>query len=554
MATSPHRESDSPLTDLDSTFPDASSSAMRTPVSKRGGRGGSSSTGGKARGSSTPGKRYPASRATPVVISAERREANRLAAERSRVRQGERAKILETMAKGLAEENMALKERVRKLIAMGVVPPEGLEALVKAIIMPSGRSIRGELESDEAAQINDAEAQALLQHLRQSGNGGDQAMKDREALMAAAVSTNSHEAGVDGLLHLGINNNALSELAAAAEAAGTQNIDPTLADHDLPIASSSHQAQTLADPLQGLATKPLTREIESLLRLELAQLQEKFSSFPPSTSFDAEDIPPPTLNETPPEIAILRDMSRRMQESNDAAKERREKLKVELTGGPSASEGVDEGGKSKSAGETVERALTDVKARVELLLNVSVSRWSLSPPYDYADHIMHSLQHYNPSYVFSPLSAEDAFTLPDRFEPIPLPEPQRRGRPARDSPKPLPRRKRATRDTPEDEDSPAKRARTRLGRPGRMEMTLESHQPTRPSGLANELTLEDEREMEHDHHIDPSLSQVAGEGSYRVQHPDADGGDTDAALNQYLSSGRRGMELDLDFDGMERLE
>lgn len=68
-----------------------------------------------------PSKRAkPAAKAKTTKMSAERKEANRLAAERSRVRRAERANILEQTAKGLAEENLVLKERIRKLVAMGV--------------------------------------------------------------------------------------------------------------------------------------------------------------------------------------------------------------------------------------------------------------------------------------------------------------------------------------------------------------------------------------------------------------------------------------------------
>lgn len=59
-------------------------------------------------------------KAKTPAMSAERKEANRLAAERSRVRRAARASILEQTAKGLAEENLVLKERIKKLVAMGV--------------------------------------------------------------------------------------------------------------------------------------------------------------------------------------------------------------------------------------------------------------------------------------------------------------------------------------------------------------------------------------------------------------------------------------------------
>jgi hypothetical protein len=51
-------------------------------------------------------------------MSAERREANRLAAERSRLRQAERATILETMAKGMTQENIELKSKINALMAL----------------------------------------------------------------------------------------------------------------------------------------------------------------------------------------------------------------------------------------------------------------------------------------------------------------------------------------------------------------------------------------------------------------------------------------------------
>jgi hypothetical protein len=54
----------------------------------------------------------------PNPMSAERREANRLAAERSRLRQAERATILETMAKGMTQENIELKSKINALMAL----------------------------------------------------------------------------------------------------------------------------------------------------------------------------------------------------------------------------------------------------------------------------------------------------------------------------------------------------------------------------------------------------------------------------------------------------
>lgn len=113
------------------------------------------------------------------------------------------------------------------------------------------------------------------------------------------------------------------------------------------------------------------------------------------------------------------------------------------------------------------------------------------------------LQHYNPSYVFSPLSAEDAFTLPERFEPIPLPEPQRRGRPAKEpSSDPSARNKRPRKSAGgaggsngalgRYDDGESKRARTRLGRA----QGEHEYHPARPSGLAHELRP-DEMDSEH---------------------------------------------------------
>lgn len=67
-----------------------------------------------------PSKRAKTGKAKTPAMSAERKEANRLAAERSRVRRATRASILEQTAKGLAEENLVLKERIKKLVAMGV--------------------------------------------------------------------------------------------------------------------------------------------------------------------------------------------------------------------------------------------------------------------------------------------------------------------------------------------------------------------------------------------------------------------------------------------------
>ena len=72
----------------------------------------------QAAGSSKRGK--TTGKAKTPAMSAERKEANRLAAERSRVRRATRASILEQTAKGLAEENLVLKERIKKLVAMGV--------------------------------------------------------------------------------------------------------------------------------------------------------------------------------------------------------------------------------------------------------------------------------------------------------------------------------------------------------------------------------------------------------------------------------------------------
>ena len=58
--------------------------------------------------------------ASAAVMTPERREANRLAAERSRIRKAEKAVILEKMAKGLTEENVALKDKIKTLTTLGL--------------------------------------------------------------------------------------------------------------------------------------------------------------------------------------------------------------------------------------------------------------------------------------------------------------------------------------------------------------------------------------------------------------------------------------------------
>lgn len=73
-----------------------------------------------------------------ATISAERKEANRLAAERSRVRRATRASILEQTAKGLAEENLVLKERIKKLVAMGVSVNSGGGAVGEGLVEDAG--------------------------------------------------------------------------------------------------------------------------------------------------------------------------------------------------------------------------------------------------------------------------------------------------------------------------------------------------------------------------------------------------------------------------------
>ena len=72
---------------------------------------------------SAPAKPSAFSRSTPTtapLITPERKEANRRAALRSRLRKVERASILEKMAAGLTEENVALKERIQALTLLGL--------------------------------------------------------------------------------------------------------------------------------------------------------------------------------------------------------------------------------------------------------------------------------------------------------------------------------------------------------------------------------------------------------------------------------------------------
>lgn len=85
-------------------------------------------TAGPSKRTKTTGKSKTA------TISAERKEANRLAAERSRVRRATRASILEQTAKGLAEENLVLKERIKKLVAMGVSVDAGGVAVGEGLV------------------------------------------------------------------------------------------------------------------------------------------------------------------------------------------------------------------------------------------------------------------------------------------------------------------------------------------------------------------------------------------------------------------------------------
>jgi hypothetical protein len=72
--------------------------------------------------------------ALPPVVPPERKEANRQAALRSRLRKAERASILEKMAAGLMKENVALKEKIHALTSLGLEdrskPEEGDDTLV----------------------------------------------------------------------------------------------------------------------------------------------------------------------------------------------------------------------------------------------------------------------------------------------------------------------------------------------------------------------------------------------------------------------------------------
>jgi hypothetical protein len=70
----------------------------------------------------------------PPVVPPERKEANRQAALRSRLRKAEKASILEKMAAGLMKENVALKEKIHALTSLGLEdrskPEEGDDTLV----------------------------------------------------------------------------------------------------------------------------------------------------------------------------------------------------------------------------------------------------------------------------------------------------------------------------------------------------------------------------------------------------------------------------------------
>lgn len=345
-------------------------------------------------------KRPPA---PSTIMTPERREANRLAAERSRHRRAERANILEVMAKGLANENEQLKERVRGLVALGLAPrasatPAALADPLRSVVDVKMGDEEGGGKEEEGSRESNADesgtvpgnagqpAKSISPPVSSSEQGGT---RERHAV-ASGHENVSGKAGSKAAAH-----RTLGELANVADPAGASDAN----DHDPTTSATSPQSPRDIKPQ---ATLPLPLPIPSLnqemedhfraeiqrLRGELQRQEEGGNDVPVDSETSTDNrVDSQTVSDAASaeiEIEALHEIALALGDDVADLEARNEALRAELfeveveearevEAARTESDANDERRRKdvRRNREMVENALIDVKKHVNLMISVS---------------------------------------------------------------------------------------------------------------------------------------------------------------------------------------
>ncbi|KAJ9117087.1 hypothetical protein QFC24_006546 [Naganishia onofrii] len=345
-----------------------------------------------------PSKRAkPAAKTKTTKMSAERKEANRLAAERSRVRRAERANILEQTAKGLAEENLVLKERIRKLVAMGV----GVDS--------AGVHSAGSSDVDRSVILAPSQP--------------------RESQESARAATNILPVPPITPLPGADSNTATQSRSSLAlhRKPSSPLLERQRSDHTAPHNDTSTD---LAPRINN--TSSLHQEMEAYFRQQVEQL--KLLLHEKSGQLGSDDISQDVVmsdqtNEVGPsnqseieqyndrllrEVQVLHEVVLRVKADRTKAQATNDRLKAQI----------------KAA--EAQLLVRDNIARTEDEAVVEIEERRLETQKAFKDvkrHLGLLIGHFNPTFVEPDMPEQEAFMVPAPYESAPLPEPQKRGRP-----------------------------------------------------------------------------------------------------------------------------
>lgn len=353
-------------------------------------------------------------------MTPQRREANRLAAERSRHRRAERANILEIMAKGLANENEQLKERVRGLVALGLAPRAAAAATTSsssslgALDDLKGGNVHKEDDDDEdmlgGGRRGATKAEESMDGDAGRGGGGgaggrpttpnhgESSPRTSSSLSTTTTTTTANTNRVRGARGAAAagggdaaegdddEGEALNELAdVAAQKAST--LTAARASDERQLKDKSQPPPAMTTTTMPSLPCSLNQEMEDHYRAEIERLRGELQHGNESQVVEDESQlqqqPPPSSMDVPAlrEIALaLRDELNDLNARNESL--RAELFEVEVEEAREAfvaaneDEDDDEVGEDRRKAvrrnrEMVENALIDVKKHVNLMISVS---------------------------------------------------------------------------------------------------------------------------------------------------------------------------------------
>ncbi|KAJ9114685.1 hypothetical protein QFC22_005561 [Naganishia vaughanmartiniae] len=340
-----------------------------------------------------PSKRAkPTSKTKTTKMSAERKEANRLAAERSRVRRAERASILEQTAKGLAEENLVLKERIRKLVAMGVGADAGGDHS-----MADGSTDRSHTMAPSQSRQSQEPSRAVT-----------------NTLPAPAISSG----------HDIVNNPPTQSHSSPAlrRQASTPLLEGQRSDYNMPSNDTPKMNNTSSLHQEMVAYfRQQVDQLGHLLHEKRGQLGSDDASQDVTMSDQTTEVDLSSQSDVQQhndrllrEVQVLHEVVLRVKADRTKAKAANDRLKAQV--------------KAAEAQLLVRDnfARTEDEAVAEIEERRSETQKAFK---DVKRHLGLLIGHFNPTFVEPDLPEQEAFMVPAPYESAPLPEPQKRGRP-----------------------------------------------------------------------------------------------------------------------------